>query len=109
MASSHTPRGAGGSPRRRLIGAIGGALGVAAAGTAIGIVRQQRQISRRAGEDLPFGSLHSTPLTVVADDGVPLHVEIDEGSCDHRRRAVTVHLVPGDPAAGVAVVRRWLL
>jgi len=78
MAGSQTPRGAGGNPRRRLIGAIGGALGVAAAGTAIGIVRQQRQISRRAGEDLPFGSLHSTPLTVVADDGVPLHVEIDE-------------------------------
>lgn len=45
---------------------------------------------------------------VVDDDFDPI-VEIDEGSCDHRRRAVTVHLVPGDPAAGVAVVRRWLL
>jgi len=65
-------------PRKRLIGAIGGALGLAAAGTAVGIVRQQRQISRRAGEDLPFGSLHSVPLTVVADDGVPLHVEVDD-------------------------------
>jgi pimeloyl-ACP methyl ester carboxylesterase len=65
-------------PRKRLLGAVGGALGIAAAGTAIGIVRQQRQISRRAGEDLPFGSLHSAPLTVVADDGVPLHVEVDE-------------------------------
>ena len=26
----------------------------------------------------PFGSLRSQPLTVVADDGVPLHVEVDE-------------------------------
>ncbi|WP_323792356.1 alpha/beta hydrolase [Nocardioides sp.] len=65
-------------PRRRLVGAIGGVLGLAAAGTAIGLLRQQRQVSRRAGEDVPLGSLRSTPLTVVADDGVPLHVEIDE-------------------------------
>jgi len=41
-------------------------------------LRQQRAISRRAGEDIPFGSLRSTPVTVVADDGVPLHVEIDD-------------------------------
>ena len=36
--------------RRRVAGAVGGALGVAAAGTAVGILRQQRAISRRAGE-----------------------------------------------------------
>ena len=68
----------GAGHRKRILGAVGGALGLAAAGTAIGLVRQQREISRRAGEDLPFGSLHSAPMTVVADDGVPLHVEIDE-------------------------------
>ena len=66
------------SRRGRIVGSLAGALGVAAAGTAVGILRQQRAISRRAGEDIPFGSLRSAPVTVVADDGVPLHVEVDE-------------------------------
>ena len=64
--------------RRRVAGAVAGALGVAAAGTALGIRRQQRAISLRAGEDIEFGQLRSRPHTVVTDDGVPLHVEIDE-------------------------------
>ncbi len=64
--------------RRRVAGAVAGALGVAAAGTAINIHRQQRAISRREGERLELGVLRSAPLTVVADDGVPLHVEVDE-------------------------------
>jgi pimeloyl-ACP methyl ester carboxylesterase len=42
------------------------------------VLRQQRAISRRAGAIIPFGSLRSAPLTVVADDGLNLHVEIDE-------------------------------
>jgi len=67
------------SRRGRILGSVAGAVGVAAAGTAaVGILRQQRAISRRAGEDIPFGTLRSTPVTVVADDGVPLHVEVDE-------------------------------
>ncbi len=70
--------GSGLSLRKRVLGVIGGGLGIAAAGTAVGILHQQREISRRAGEDLAFGSLHSAPITVVADDGLPLHVEIDE-------------------------------
>ncbi|TIC83303.1 alpha/beta hydrolase [Nocardioides sp. GY 10113] len=57
---------------------MAGALGVAAVGTALGIAREQRQISRRAGEDLSFGELRSEPMTVIADDGVPLRVEVDE-------------------------------
>ena len=64
--------------RRRVVGSVAGAIGVAAAGGAIALRRQQRSISRRAGEDIAFGTLHSSPITVVADDGVPLHVEIDE-------------------------------
>jgi pimeloyl-ACP methyl ester carboxylesterase len=64
--------------RRRVAGAVAGALGVAAAGTAVGILRQQRAIDRRAGEDIEFGALRSTPLTVVADDGVDIYVEVDE-------------------------------
>jgi pimeloyl-ACP methyl ester carboxylesterase len=66
------------SRRYWVSGSIAGALGLAAAGTAVGVLRQQRSISRRAGEDVPFGSLRSEPVTVVADDGVPLHVEVDE-------------------------------
>ena len=64
--------------RRRIVGSLAGALSVAAAGGAVGLLRQQRSITRRAGEDVAFGSLRSDPITVVADDGVPLHVEIDE-------------------------------
>ncbi|WP_340540558.1 alpha/beta fold hydrolase [Nocardioides sp. GXZ039] len=65
--------------RRWLLGAIGGALGVAAAGTAVGLLRKQHHTVGRAVDlEIPFGSLHSAPVTVVADDGVPLHVEIDE-------------------------------
>jgi pimeloyl-ACP methyl ester carboxylesterase len=56
-----------------------GAVGVAVAGTAVGVARRRRVIARRgAGDRTPFGSLRSTPITVVADDGVPLHVEVDE-------------------------------
>jgi pimeloyl-ACP methyl ester carboxylesterase len=64
--------------RRRVVGSVAGALGLAAASGAVSLLRQQRSISRRAGEDVAFGSLRSAPVTVVADDGVPLHVEIDE-------------------------------
>ncbi|WP_141012562.1 alpha/beta fold hydrolase [Nocardioides sambongensis] len=68
--------------RGRVLGSLAGVLGVAAAGTAVGIARQQREISRRAGSEIPFGSLRSEPITVVADDGVPLHVEVDEVAAD---------------------------
>ncbi|WP_183096396.1 alpha/beta fold hydrolase [Nocardioides stalactiti] len=71
------------STRRRVVGSVAGALGVAAAGGAVSILRQQRAISRRAGEDVAFGSLRSAPITVVADDGTPLHVEIDEVEDTH--------------------------
>ena len=60
------------SARRRILGAAAGAVGLAAAGAAIGIRRQSRAIGRREGDGTPFGSLHSAPMTVIADDGVPL-------------------------------------
>ncbi len=69
--------------RRRVVGSLAGAVGIAAAGGAIGILRQQRSISRRAGEEVAFGTLRSDPTTVLADDGVPLHVEIDEVDGSH--------------------------
>ncbi len=66
------------SARNRIVGSVAAALGVAAAGTAVGVARQQQAISLRAGDDVEFGSLHSEPVTVVTPDGVPLHVEVDE-------------------------------
>ena len=66
------------SARGWILGSLGTALGLGATGAAVGIARQQRAISRRSGEDIPFGSLRSQPLTVVADDGVNLHVEVDD-------------------------------
>ena len=69
------------SLRRNLIGVAAGAVGLAAAGATVGVARQRRSIVGRAPGDAPaFGSLRSDPVTVLADDGVPLHVEIDE--CD---------------------------
>lgn len=66
------------STRGRILGTLAGAVGIAAAGGAVNLLRQQRSISRRAGEEIAFGSLRSQPITVVAEDGVPLHVEVDD-------------------------------
>jgi len=66
------------SARGRILGATAGAIGVAAAGAVLGVARQRRAIGRRKVDDTPFGTLRSAPVTVVAEDGVPLHVEVDE-------------------------------
>jgi pimeloyl-ACP methyl ester carboxylesterase len=74
---------------RRIMGMAAGAAGVAVAGTAVEVARRRRVIARRgAGDRAPLGSLRSSPLTVVASDGVPLHVEVDEyvPSVDQGRR-----------------------
>ena len=64
--------------RRRLLG-YAGVAGIAVASTAVGVAARRRVIARRgAGDAFALGSLRSAPMTVVADDGVPLHVEIDE-------------------------------
>ena len=64
--------------RRRILGAAAGAVGLAAAGAVLGINHQSRAIRRRKGDATPFGTLRSRPVTIIADDGVPLHVEVDE-------------------------------
>ena len=64
--------------RTHLIGAATTAVVAAAAGAGVA-ARQRRQLNRRqVGEDPGFGTLHSDPVIVVADDGTPLHVEVDE-------------------------------
>ena len=74
------------SVRRRIAGVAAGAVGVAVAGTAVGVARRRRVIARRgAGDATPFGSLRADALTVVTDDGVPLHVEVDEFTADTGR------------------------
>jgi len=62
----------------RIAGAVAGAAGIAATGAAVGVAQRRRTIARRSGDPTPFGSLHSPARTVIADDGVPLHVEVDE-------------------------------
>lgn len=90
------------SVRNRILGLAAGALGVAAAGTAVEVARRRRVVARRGrGTVLRLGSLHAPPVTVIADDGVPLHVEIDEyqPAAGERRR----HDVD-DPADELTVV-----
>ena len=67
------------SATRRIVEVAAGAAGIAVAGAAYRVARQQRVIARRGvGEAARLGSLRSSPRTVIADDGVPLHVEVDE-------------------------------
>lgn len=80
--------------RRRLgiAGTVAG-LGAASVGAAVGarrvaVGRVRFRPDLYAGE--PLGQLRGRPLTVVADDGLPLHVEID-GSDDARLTIVFCH------------------
>lgn len=71
------------SEGRRRAGVVGAAAGLAAAGIGLGVAAQRHALARlrrpedggEAGE--PFGLPGGRPLTVPADDGVPLHVEVD--------------------------------
>ncbi len=72
----------------KVLSVAGAAVGVAAAGTALRVAQRRSVIARRgAGDATAFKSLRSAPITVVADDGVPLHVEVDELTATGRRRA----------------------
>jgi pimeloyl-ACP methyl ester carboxylesterase len=66
---------------RRLGGVTGIAAGALAAGAGAVVLAEKIAVGRirlrpdpAAGE--PFGAIRGTPLTVTADDGLPLHVEI---------------------------------
>ena len=74
------------SKTSKVLSVAAGAAGVAAAGTALRVARQRAIINRRgAGDHAPFGSLRSKPISVVTDDGVDLHVEVDEYDGGKRR------------------------
>jgi len=51
-----------------------------AAGTVAALLNDRRRTRRRLrrGEDVEFGSVHSTPFTVTGHDGVRINVEVDE-------------------------------
>jgi pimeloyl-ACP methyl ester carboxylesterase len=75
------------SRRRRILAVAASAAGVAAVGTAAGaaasVVRRRRVIARRgAGAAAACGSLPTPATRVGADDGCPLHVEIDAPAQD---------------------------
>jgi pimeloyl-ACP methyl ester carboxylesterase len=67
---------------RRVTGAAGLVVGATAAAAGAVVAAERIAVSRlrnRAGKavDEPFGTLRGRELTVLASDGVPLHVEID--------------------------------
>jgi pimeloyl-ACP methyl ester carboxylesterase len=84
---------------RKVLGVAAGAAGVAVAGGAARIAQQRRLIAHREiDSDLELGSLHSPQITVVADDGVPLHAEVDEfdqsANAGRSRRRATAAVEP---------------
>jgi pimeloyl-ACP methyl ester carboxylesterase len=68
---------------KKALGIAGAVLGLGAAagiGTAVGVRKfavGRVRLRPDPAADEPFGSLRGRPLTVLADDGLPLHVEID--------------------------------
>ncbi|WP_199702271.1 alpha/beta fold hydrolase [Jiangella rhizosphaerae] len=69
----------------RTAGLIGTWVGVATAGAAIGFAAERYAMGRSLKKDdpyadEPFGSLRGAVRTVTTDDGVALHVEIDEAA-----------------------------
>ena len=98
----------------KVLSVAGAAVGVAAAGTALRVAQRRAVIAKRgAGDETEFKSLRSAPITVVADDGVPLHVEVDEYVGTGRRRAtktpeLTVQLESSPHAGAIAQFVDWL-
>jgi pimeloyl-ACP methyl ester carboxylesterase len=77
------------------LGLAAAAVGTAAAGVAVGRRAQRRLVGRARSipdryADEPFGSLHSDGRTVTTDDGVRLHVEVEEAT-DGRPTILFVH------------------
>jgi pimeloyl-ACP methyl ester carboxylesterase len=70
-------------PSKRWVGVVGVAAGLGAAGVGAAVGLRKIAVGRvrfypDPDVNEPFGELRGRALTVLADDGVPLHVEIDE-------------------------------
>ena len=87
--------------RGRILGVAAGAAGLAAAGVTARLVQRGREIAHRdVGDRVEFGSLRADPIMVIADDGLPLHAEVDEphptltrSAAERRRTELTPTLV----------------
>ena len=66
------------SMTKRIAAVAAGAAGAAAVGGVLDLTRRRRQLSHRSGKATPFGTLNGPGRTLVTEDGVDLHVEIDE-------------------------------
>lgn len=81
--------------RRRTVGLAAVATGIAGAAVAAGIAAERRAVGRARSipdpyADEPFGKLHTEGISIVTDDGVALHVEID-GNPDAPLTVVFAH------------------
>lgn len=74
------------SAGRKVFGVAAGAAGIAVAGAVQAAMRRRVIAHRGQGDAIALGSLRSPAITVVADDGTPLHVEVDEFDPNHARR-----------------------
>src|SRR6185295_1236833 len=64
---------------------IAGAAGVVAAGAAVGLAAERYVVGKSlrgddAEADEPLGEIHGRLVAVLTTDGVPLHVEVDDGA-----------------------------
>ncbi len=69
------------SRQKKTIGIVGAVAGLSAAGLGAAVGIQKFAVGRNRfhpdpDADEPFGKLRGEPLTVLADDGLPLQVEI---------------------------------
>src|SRR5690348_8848121 len=68
---------------KKRVGLVGAAIGTAGAiGVGAAVAARRYAVGRERlrpdpDRDEPFGELRGRPQTVVASDGVPLHVEVD--------------------------------
>jgi len=67
------------SMTRKIAAIAAGAAGAAAVGGVLDVTRRRRQLAgRRGGKKTVFGSLNTPPRHLITEDGIDLHVEIDE-------------------------------
>ncbi len=92
---------------RRITGVAGLAAGAAAAGAGVILAAERIAVGhvraiRSGAEPEALGSLRGRVLTVLADDGVPLHVEIDEPAEPGGPREIGAE--PARPADPVTII-----
>lgn len=82
---------------------LGAGLAAAGIGAALGLAAERVTLGRARGGGVAvlFGSLRGTVTQVVADDGTPLHAEVDEASQD---AAAAPGRTPAGPPPEVTVV-----